>query len=408
MLMIRNIKKIINNRLSEFKSSNLGKNYFKNNLLSNLNRIKHHISKFRSKQSKIVEQISESIEQKYNSPINLNNFSKEKLVIPTEQIEPIKKYNKDINEIDSKNNKFLKKKLKRKLSRIKRKIKRYKFTDSNQTDTNNKLKLMTDNIENKENRLDDLNSKIKNLQSELLKIQSSESNNLETVEIKKLKNKYKKKIKKLRNKLNKFSKTEIQKNNIIELKNNSEVKVNSNFNTVEHKEKLETKDKLDIELQNELNRYKNENQSLLAKLKELEGNQSNESYKLKYEELELKLKHYQEENLRLSNNILQHEKKIEIMKNQIDNFENLKQKLYEQVNNLGDTLLNNDNVESLYIKKDNSNTENKNQIKKTVNTDNYESYYDTSVSQSNNELLTKSINLTSEDLDNQIKDIFSN
>src|SRR6056300_1004219 len=226
--MIRNIKKIINNRLLEFKSSTLGNNYFKNNLLSNLNKIKHHIRRFRGQQSENVEQINRSLEQKYNSSINLNNFSKEKLAIPTQHLEPLEKHNKDINEIDSKNNKFLKKKLKRKLSRIKRKIKRYKFTDSNQTDTNNKLKLMTDNIENKENRLDDLNSKIKNLQSELLKIQSSESNNLETVEIKKLKNKYKKKIKKLRNKLNKFSKTEIQKNNIIELKNNSEVKVNSN------------------------------------------------------------------------------------------------------------------------------------------------------------------------------------
>ena len=406
--MIRNIKKIIDNRLSEFKFSTLGNNYFKNNLLSNLNRIKHHIRRFRGQQSENVEQINGSVEQKYNSSINLNNFSKEKLVIPTKQIEPIEKYNKDINEIDSKNNKFLKKKLKRKLSRIKRKIKRYKFTDSNQTDTNNKLKLMSDNIENKENKLDDLNSKIKNLQSELLKIQSNESKNLDNGEIKKLKNKYKKKIKKLRNKLNKFSKAEIQKNNIIELKNNNEAKITSNFNIVEHKEKLETKDKLNVELQNELNRYKSENQSFLIKIKELESNQINTNYKLKYEELELKLKHYQEENLRLSNNILQHEKKIEIMKNQIDNFENLKQKLYEQVNNLGDTLLNNDNVESLYIKKDNSNIENKNQIKKTVNTDNYESFYETSVSQSNNELLTKSINLTSEDLDNQIKDIFSN
>jgi len=161
--MIRNIKKIIDNRLSEFKFSTLGNNYFKNNLLSNLNRIKHHIRRFRGQQSENVEQINGSVEQKYNSSINLNNFSKEKLVIPTKQIEPIEKYNKDINEIDSKNNKFLKKKLKRKLSRIKRKIKRYKFTDSNQTDTNNKLKLMSDNIENKENKLDELNSKIKNL-----------------------------------------------------------------------------------------------------------------------------------------------------------------------------------------------------------------------------------------------------
>lgn len=408
MMMIRNIKKIINSKLSEFKSSTLDKNYFKNNLLSNLNRIKHHIRRFRAQQSENVEQINGSIEQKYNSSINLNNFSKEKLVIPTEQIEPIEKYNKDIDEISSKNNKFLKKKLKRKLSRIKRKIKRYKFTDSNQTDTNNKLKLMSDNIENKENKLDDLNSKIKNLQSELLKIQSNESNNLENGEIKKLKNKYKKKIKKLRNKLNKFSKAEIQKNNIIDLKNNNEAKITSNFNIVEPKEKIEAKDKLDVELQNELNRYKSENQSLLDKIKELESNQINDSYKLKYEELELKLKHYQEENLRLSNNILQHEKKIEIMKNQIDNFENLKQKLYEQVNTLGDTLLNNDNVENLFVEKINSTPENKDEIKKIVNAEepNYQS--PTTTSFDNKEYPNKSINLSTKDLDNQIKDIFSN
>lgn len=408
MMMIRNIKKIINSKLSEFKSSTLDKNYFKNNLLSNLNRIKHHLRRFRAQQSENVEQINGSIEQKYNSSINLNNFSKEKLVIPTEQIEPIEKYNKDIDEISSKNNKFLKKKLKRKLSRIKRKIKRYKFTDSNQTDTNNKLKLMSDNIENKENKLDDLNSKIKNLQSELLKIQSNESNNLENGEIKKLKNKYKKKIKKLRNKLNKFSKAEIQKNNIIDLKNNNEAKITSNFNIVEPKEKIEAKDKLDVELQNELNRYKSENQSLLDKIKELESNQINDSYKLKYEELELKLKHYQEENLRLSNNILQHEKKIEIMKNQIDNFENLKQKLYEQVNTLGDTLLNNDNVENLFVEKINSTPENKDEIKKIVNAEepNYQS--PTTTSFDNKEYPNKSINLSTKDLDNQIKDIFSN
>ena len=408
MMMIRNIKKIINNKLTEFKSITLDKNYFKNNLLSNLNRIKHHLRRFRAQQSENVEQINGSIEQKYNSSINLNNFSKEKLVIPTEQIEPIEKYNKDIDEISSKNNKFLKKKLKRKLSRIKRKIKRYKFTDSNQTDTNNKLKFMSDNIENKENKLDDLNSKIKNLQSELLKIQSNESNNLENGEIKKLKNKYKKKIKKLRNKLNKFSKAEIQKNNIIDLKNNNEAKITSNFNIVEPKEKIEAKDKLDVELQNELNRYKSENQSLLDKIKELESNQINDSYKLKYEELELKLKHYQEENLRLSNNILQHEKKIEIMKNQIDNFENLKQKLYEQVNTLGDTLLNNDNVENLFVEKINSTPENKDEIKKIVNAEELNYQSPTTTSFDNKEYPNKSINLSTKDLDNQIKDIFSN
>ena len=399
--MIRNLKKIIKNTLSEFKYSSYGNNFFKSKLARNLENVKQHINRFRI-------QKSENVEPKNNSQKFLNDISNEKILNQVHQLDLKEKNKKEISEIENKNKKFLKKKLKRKLSRIKRKIKRYKFTELNQTDTNNQNKVMTDNIDNKENRLDVLNTKIKTLHLELLKIQSTENNNLESGEVKKLKNKYKKKIKKLRNKLNKFSKTEIQKNNIIELNNNNEAKLNSNFNIEEHKEKLEATDQLEIKLQNELNKYKNENQSLLAKLKELESNQVNESYKLKYEELELKLKHYQEENLRLSNNILQHEKKIEIMKNQIDNFENLKQKLNEQVNNLGDTLLNNDNVESLYIKKDNSNLENKNQIKKTVNINNFDNYYETSVSQSNNELLTKPINFTAEDLDNQIKDIFNN
>jgi len=402
--MIRNIKKIINNRLLEFKSSTLGNNYFKNNLLSNLNKIKHHIRRFRGQQSENVEQINRSLEQKYNSSINLNNFSKEKLSIPTQHLEPLEKHNKDINEIDSKNNKFLKKKLKRKLSRIKRKIKRYKFTDSNQTDTNNKLKLMSDN---KENKLDDLNSKIKNLQSELLKIQSNESNNLETSEIKKLKNKYKRKIKKLRNKLNKFSKAEIQKNNIIELKNDSEVKTTSNFNVVEHKEKLEAKDKSDIELQNELNRYKNENQSLLVKIKELESNQINDSYKLKYEESELKLKYYQEENIRLSNQIFNQDKKIEIMKNQMDNFENLKQKLYEQVNTLGDTLLDNDNVENIFEKNSDPEIFAKNKDVKIVNS--VEEISETTYNQENKNIIkTSSNNFDTRNLDQAVKNIFGN
>jgi hypothetical protein len=62
----------------------------------------------------------------------------------------------------------------------------------------------------------------------------------------------------------------------------------------------------------------------------------------------LKVKHYQEENIRLSNLVTSQNKKIEIMSSQIQNFENLKNKLYEQVNILGDTLLDNDNVENIF------------------------------------------------------------
>ena len=44
--------------------------------------------------------------------------------------------------------------------------------------------------------------------------------------------------------------------------------------------------------------------------------------KNKTDELELKIKHYQDENIRLSNLVTSQNKKIEIMSSQIQNFEN--------------------------------------------------------------------------------------
>jgi len=98
-----------------------------------------------------------------------------------------------------------------------------------------------------------------------------------------------------------------------------------------------------------LENYKRENKDLLNKSENHNNFQKTASeYEYKIQSLEDKIKHYQEENVRLANKISSQEKRIEIMNNQIQNFDNLKNKLYEQVNLLGDTLLENDNVEKIF------------------------------------------------------------
>jgi len=250
--------------------------------------------------------------------------------------------------------------------------------------------------------LEELNSKVSNLQNELKKIQSQESSNVNDVEIKKLKNKYKRKIKKLKNKINKFSKIKSTSNviHIVKEEDSKENKIQS------HQETRELSD--NSEYEKRIEEYQLENTSLKNKIQEFENNNQNNLYeKDKVKELEEKLKHYQEENVRLSNQIFNQDKKIEIMKNQITNFENLKQKLYEQVNTLGDTLLDNDNIENIFEK--NSSLENfdKNEKIKIVNSTQ-------EISESNSKYEDKNIVKTSSNifdarnLDQDIKNIFGN
>ena len=96
------------------------------------------------------------------------------------------------------------------------------------------------------------------------------------------------------------------------------------------------------------------------------------------------------------------------MNNQIQNFDNLKNKLYEKVNILGDTLLDNDNVEKIYDERDlDNNTVNpENQkIIKMVNSDNL---IVSNIDPINNTISdTKKTDLTDNVLDQEISKIFS-
>jgi len=122
-------------------------------------------------------------------------------------------------------------------------------------------------------------------------------------------------------------------------------------------------------------------------------------------ELSQKVKYYQDENIRLSSQISTQEKKLEIMRKQILSFENLKQKLYEQVNTLGDTLLDNDNVSKIFedqVSEDKIYNLQTRENKLAINSnENFNMDSDNSIKHSKSEL-------TEDLLDLEIKKIFNN
>ena len=316
----------------------------------------------------------------------------------------IQKFEKkiEINHIENKN-KFLKKKLTRKLTRIKRKIKRYKVSQLNNDDINHdNYNKMTNN---NNDRLNELSSKIKSLQSELSNLQTNSSSEQNSNESIKIKNKYKKKIKKLRNKINKLNKHNDLKDNVINI--NDEIIIKSKptqdlENVSSDKARIE-------ELERQIETYKKENQELIEKVSnKINIQNSNTNYQNQIQSLEDKIRHYQEENIRLANKISSQEKRIEIMNNQIQNFDNLKNKLYEQVNILGDTLLDNDNVEKIFDERDPNNNKANSENQKIIKMVNSDNLIVSNIDPINNTISdTKKTDLTDNVLDQEISKIFS-
>ena len=154
--MIRFIKKnfIENVKFEDFKKRN-----FKRELFLKFQKIKSRIypNQF----------ISNTPELK----IEKNNLQDQNVKIFNEPIK--KQVNLDIKitpernkEIINNDNKFLKKKLKRKLGRLKRKIKRYKVSSSENINS----KKIVLNMNEGDEKLNQLNLKIKEMQNELSKI----------------------------------------------------------------------------------------------------------------------------------------------------------------------------------------------------------------------------------------------
>ena len=313
----------------------------------------------------------------------------------------IKITTKKNEEIINNDNKFLKKKLKRKLGRLKRKIKRYKVSSSENINS----KKIVFNMNEGNEKLNQLNLKIKEMQNELSKIH--EADDKDSKDVIKVKNKYKRKIKKLRNKINKLTKNNEKVSNVVNLKTtlfeNERVDETKQF---KEQPEVNLRSEEIVDLENQLDFYKKKNQELKNEIDKQKSSQKiNQEQKNITEELQLKIKHYQDENIRLSNLITSQNRKIEIMSSQIQNFENLKNKLYQQVNVLGDTLLDNDNVENIF---ENNSVNNEKELAeenvkevKVVNSDNI------STKTEYTPKVTRNLEVNDNYLDQEINKIFS-
>lgn len=398
--MIRNLKKaFISQFIIPIKKTVTNKDA----LIKNLNKIKIKIKSGFSRDDT-------NFNLKNDNNQFLERIVNQDKVLPTQEIEtnfnlPKEKILKNIKTVksSSEDSKFLRKKLNRKLTRIKRKIKRYKVSQVNKYDIN-KVNKESAMINHNDNRLDELNKKIKDLQSELGNLQENSSSDKTSLDAIKIQKRYKKKIKKLRSKINKLNKENEVKNNVVNLRKDPvvELKDQQIVNT-------NSQDKIRIkELEELLENYKRENKDLLNKSENHNNFQKTASeYEYKIQSLEDKIKHYQEENVRLANKISSQEKRIEIMNNQIQNFDNLKNKLYEQVNLLGDTLLENDNVEKIFDDR-NPVVENNLQNDKILKISNSDDLIITNENQKNHSV--KNIDkkdLNSSFLDQEISKIFS-
>ena len=398
--MIRNLKKaFISQFIIPIKKTVTNKDA----LIKNLNKIKIKIKSGFSRDDT-------NFNLKNDNNQFLERIVNQDKVLPTQEIEtnfnlPKEKILKNIKTVksSSEDSKFLRKKLNRKLTRIKRKIKRYKVSQVNKYDIN-KVNKESAMINHNDNRLDELNKKIKDLQSELGNLQENSSSDKTSLDAIKIQKRYKKKIKKLRSKINKLNKENEVKNNVVNLRKDPvvELKDQQIANT-------NSQDKIRIkELEELLENYKRENKDLLNKSENHNNFQKTASeYEYKIQSLEDKIKHYQEENVRLANKISSQEKRIEIMNNQIQNFDNLKNKLYEQVNLLGDTLLENDNVEKIFDDR-NPVVENNLQNDKILKISNSDDLIITNENQKNHSV--KNIDkkdLNSSFLDQEISKIFS-
>ncbi|WP_440698034.1 hypothetical protein [Candidatus Pelagibacter sp. HIMB1709] len=389
--MIRFIKKnfLENPKFEDFKKRN-----FKRELFFKFQKIKSRINP--------NQFISNTPELK----IEKNNLQDQNVKIFNEPIK--KQINLDIKitpernkEIINNDNKFLKKKLKRKLGRLKRKIKRYKVSSSENINS----KKIVFNMNEGDEKLNQLNLKIKEMQNELSKIH--EVDDKDSQDVIKVKNKYKRKIKKLRNKINKLTKNNEKVSNVVNLKTTLfENDRADETKQLKEQPEVDLRSEEIIDLESQLDFYKKENQELKNEIDKQNSSQKiNQEQKNITEELELKIKHYQDENIRLSNLITSQNRKIEIMSSQIQNFENLKNKLYQQVNILGDTLLDNDNVENIFENNSMNNEkelaeENSKEVK-VVNSDNI------SIKKEYTPKVTRNLEVNDNYLDQEINKIFS-
>ena len=137
-------------------------------------------------------------------------------------------------------------------------------------------------------------------------------------------------------------------------------KINKNFkddlDNLENKFKESTEDNKNYlinneELKNTINRYIKHNKNLQDQIDKLKQKEKESNFnKTRIEDLESKVKYYQDDNIRLSNEVVNIQNKYEIIKNNLTNVEVEKNKIFRQIQDLNNSLSKNNIVGTPFVK----------------------------------------------------------
>ena len=111
----------------------------------------------------------------------------------------------------------------------------------------------------------------------------------------------------------------------------------------------------DEEIKSELNEYKNteknlreKNQELQKSINDLKSNVNHNDRDKTIRELEDKIKHYQDENIRIGSELLESNKKFEITKESLSELQNNRSHLIEKINSINEVIKNENIVTSVF------------------------------------------------------------
>ena len=111
----------------------------------------------------------------------------------------------------------------------------------------------------------------------------------------------------------------------------------------------------DEEIKSELNEYKNteknlreKNQELQKSINDLKSNVNNNDSDKTIRELEDKIKHYQDENIRIGSELFESNKKFEITKESLSELQNNRSHLIEKINSINEVIKNENIVTSVF------------------------------------------------------------
>jgi chromosome segregation ATPase len=111
----------------------------------------------------------------------------------------------------------------------------------------------------------------------------------------------------------------------------------------------------DEDIKSELNEYKNieknlreKNQELQKSINDLKSNVNNNVNDKTIRELEDKIKHYQDENIRIGSELLESNKKFEITKESLSELQNNRSHLIEKINSINEVIKNENVVTSVF------------------------------------------------------------